>query len=664
MATSEVIKIKAGGYMMPVTLVYTDSRIEVNFNFNKILVDEFKNMSGAHWHGYDDERPRKIWSIANNQRNRFQLNYLQGKNPYAHYEQPLTPLPIIKRTRQGKEIDLYEHQKETVAFFLSRRQCIAAEEMGVGKTIAAIETMERSGVTDWWYVAPKGVIATIMRELRIWGSWMMPRLMTYDELRETMKKWRDGDTPPHGVIFDECQRIKTPTAQRSQAAKALADGIREHYGLEGYVILMSGTPAPKSPEDWWHLCEVACPGFLKEGDQHKFRKRLGLIVQKESQITGGVYPHLITWLNDENKCAICGKLKAEGPHDARMAVFNVDEFHEYKPSINEVAKLYRRMNGLVLVKMKKDCLDLPEKQYELVELKPNASTLRVAKAIAKVSPTVIQALTLLRELSDGFQYYDEKVGTETCPECNGLKIIRQPVPDHESCTRCKGVNYEECVDHVPTIFKDEEEVECPGCKGSGSVVKYERRVKVVDCPKDDLLRELLDRHEDVGRFIVYGGFEATIDKLVKGCLAKEWCVIREDGRGVIMLNADGSPINQSEIVGKTTGDKLLTLFQDMQEEYPKVVYVAQPESGGIGKTLTASPTAFYYSNSFNGEARSQSEDRHHRPGMDVNKGGWIIDCVHLPSDKKVLDNLKAKRNLELMSMGELTEAMSAVAERD
>src|SRR5262249_42566617 len=209
-----------------------------------------------------------------------------------------------------------------------------------------------------------------------WRSKVRPRLFTYEGLTREIKNWPEGKKAPHGVIFDEASRIKTPTAQRSQAALELANGIRADWGDEGYVILMSGTPAPKSPADWWFLNEVACPGFLREGTIEKFKQRIGLIVQKES-IQGGVYPQLITWKDDVNKCAQCGMLKSAPCHDPISLVTGGEhgEYHAFEPSVNEVELLYKRMLGLVLVKFKAACLDLPEKQYEVIRVKPDAPTL-------------------------------------------------------------------------------------------------------------------------------------------------------------------------------------------------------------------------------------------------------------------------------------------------
>ncbi len=76
----------------------------------------------------------------------------------------------------------------------------------------------------------------------------------------------------------------------------------------------------------------------------------------------------------------------------------------------------------------------------------------------------------------------------------------------------------------------------------------------------------------------------------------------------------------------------------------------------MGLTLTASPTIVFYSNDFNAESRIQAEDRIHRPGMDKTRGATIIDLIHLPSDEYVLDNLKKKKDLQNLTMGELKDA--------
>lgn len=84
----------------------------------------------------------------------------------------------------------------------------------------------------------------------------------------------------------------------------------------------------------------------------------------------------------------------------------------------------------------------------------------------------------------------------------------------------------------------------------------------------------------------------------------------------------------------------------------------------MGLTLTASPSIVYFSNDFNAESRIQSEDRIHRPGMDVNRGATIYDLIHLPTDRTVLENLKAKRVLQDMTLGALNDVLAQVGNED
>jgi len=89
----------------------------------------------------------------------------------------------------------------------------------------------------------------------------------------------------------------------------------------------------------------------------------------------------------------------------------------------------------------------------------------------------------------------------------------------------------------------------------------------------------------------------------------------------------------------------------------RVAFVSNPESGGMSLTLVEARMAVYWSNSWKPEYRGQSEDRIHRPGMDENLGCTIVDLIHLPSDRRVLDVIRDNRRLELMTMGEIMEGV-------
>jgi predicted nucleic-acid-binding Zn-ribbon protein len=411
---------------------------------------------------------------------------------------------------------------------------------------------------------------------------------------------------------------------------------------------MSGSPAPKDPTDWWHQCEVAMPGFIREGHIFKFKNRMCLM--KDAQGANGVYKELVTWLDNEKKCKKCGKFADDPCHTTGSNVFGNGSSvgpHMWEPSVNEIHNLYKRMTGLVLVKFKKDVLKfLPEKRYEVVNCPPSNSTIRTARVLSKTAKNVMTGMTMLRELSDGFQYVDVAVGKMTCPKCQGTKLEDQWFDPADPTRRLFDIQ------NIPNA--QVKKVSCEPCGGSGEVTKYERETQMVPCPKEDALIDLLDNHEDVGRVVIYAGFTGSIDRCVDICHRQGWTTIRVDARGWSIMDYNNNPVDNSDSI---------KVFQELKDEHPRVAFIGQPGAAGMGLTLTASPSIIYYSNDFNGENRIQSEDRIHRPGMDLNRGATIYDLIHLPSDLLVLKNLQKKRELQAMSMGELTAILEEGGER-
>ncbi len=652
------VSLKADTRMVKVTITKEEERLFFQFPFNKPLMAEIKEMEGAKYHGYDEHNPRKIWSIKDCDRNRFQLAYLANpggqdpKNPYFDYDKPLVKLTALPRT-------LYQHQLDLVAHGLTRHYCIFAAEMGTGKTLSAITLMELSNCHNWVWVGPKSALVSVKLEFKKWGSKITPIFVTYDGLKKMMTEWPAGKPAPHGVIFDESSRLKNPTAQRTIAARHLANSIRSEHGKYGYVILMSGSPAPKSPVDWWSQCEIAQPGFLKEGTLEKCKRRLAIIETRNAFEGGGSYPHLVTWKDDERKCNVCGLLPDDETHTAEIDVHaSTSTCHKYEPSKNEIHGLYQRMSGLVMVKFKKDCLDLPEKIYRLIELKPTRSILNAASAIVAKSSSSIQANLLLRELSDGFQYTETKDGEEQCPLCKGCKLATEvydtnrpdDTPSPEEFEKGRRYDETECDFVGPAIVAGTRNIACYHCSATGVVAHYTRGTTQIPTPKEDALRELLDEHDDVGRLVIYGGFTGSIERIVAICRKAQWDFIKVDGHG------------WATSLPATSAEGMINIFQNQQERHARVAFIGQPGAAGMGLTLTASPTIVYYSNDFNAESRIQSEDRIHRVGMNKLRGATIVDLVHLPSDQLVLNNLKKKRKLQDVSMGEL-QSLIAQAEQ-
>lgn len=623
------------------TLIRTPAKIEVTdgrvyfVQSAFALKDEIKAMKGSKWHGFEDENPRKIWSVLDCFRNQFQLGYLMGEDVYKWFDRPL-----VEHTY---ERPLMPHQCDMSNHGLTYHYQIWGAEMGVGKTLSAQEVIERSGVNYWYWVGPKTSLPNIQREFRKWSfdeTRAKIEYMTYERLVRVMDDWKPGNPLPQGVVYDESSKCKTDTSQRSKGAQKLSDMIRDTYGWDGYTILMSGTPSPKKPTDWWSQCEIAWPGFLREGSVKALKARLAF--QEQQTFDSGTFWKTTGWKDNILKCNKCGLLHAEGIHEIDVYGDN-EEYHEFEPSKNEVAYMFERLKGLVVVKHKKDCLTLPEKRYRKIVCKPSASILRLAKVIADSAPSAMTGGTLLRELSDGFQYRDVDDGTRPCNHCKDAcgEVDEWFDPDDEHRT------YQDIDMLAPerVAHLEKRRVRCPKCKGSCEIKKTKRIAREIPCPKETAFRGLLEECEETGRIVVFAGFTGSVDRCVNICHKEGWSVVRCDGRGFQVTNKDGNILTDSEA---------LDFWADL-ENNPEVAFVAHPESGGMSLTLVESRMSVYWSNSFKPEYRGQSEDRIHRKGMDENLGCTIVDLVHLPTDERVLQIIRENRKLELMTLGELVD---------
>lgn len=620
--------------------------LSIPYALKDLIVPEVKeSFEKVKWHGFDD-RPEKFWSFPETQRNIFRFLYYTGlQKPYEWYDHPLQLLPSTDGA--------YTHQTMLTSMIVQYRQVYIGSEMGTGKTRATFDALKYLKCPDVWWAAPKSALYSLMLEQEKWDFLSNIRFITYQGLTKIVDNWTKGEPPPRALILDESQRVKSAKAKCTNAARHLANAMRTTHGRDAVIVCLTGTPSPKSPVDHWSQAEIACPGFLREGHPDVFKRRLCLTVEATNNITGTTYPKLVTWWDDSNKCQTCGQLKGDPYHNMQY-YFKDGPYHKFTESINEVEKVSARLKGLMTVVLKRDVLkELPEKVYKTIYCTPSQSTVRQARMVVQMETRGAMALTILRELSDGFQYENIKCGEETCPVCDGTGTL----PD----SKYIGPEYDEFdlpnpdvnpEYFVPTI------VTCRCCDGTKVVPLYAKEAKQVATPKEQVLTDLLDEYADEGRMIVWAGFHGSIDRcedIIRRSKHK-WDAIIADGRGwrCSWANADGSKVKPHE---------MLKAFQN-RKYGRKIVYLGHPGAGGTGVTLTASTVAVYYSNDFNFENRAQSEDRGHRPGMDINKGFTVIDIVHLPSDQYVIDNLKRKMKLQAVSIGDLHTALNTVVSPD
>jgi len=358
-----LLKCKAGGYIVPVSVEPVDNNLVLTFPFNRAMLTEVKAMERNPGGGWDPVR--KVWVVANSRRNLFALDILVGGDMIARYDADINFTQHVD--------GFWSHQDRMKAFIDARHRCILAAEMRTGKTRPTLKAFYDSKWAECWWVAPKSALAGLPRELK---KFPLPngkelRTFSYEGFKREVK---NTSHVPGFLVFDECQKLKTPTSERSEMAQELSDTMAGAYGGDEFVIGLSGTPAPKDPSDWWNICEIIQPGFILEGDLNRFKRRYGVWEQREGAV-GQMYWHLVHW------------------------------------NIDEIDRMYNRLKPLVQVNLKKDCLDLPPIRYEIREFEPSVELMQVARTVLDTETHALTAINKLRQLSDGFMYvkeYDEE----------------------------------------------------------------------------------------------------------------------------------------------------------------------------------------------------------------------------------------------------------------
>jgi len=576
---------------VPSTILEESGELIFKFPYNLYLKDSIKGCEGAKF-----DPDTKAWRVKSpniSRRNFNVLGYISnGEIPNTNKE-PFSNLVVDPASINiTLPADLYQHQVDVIKFVTARKRVIIAHDMGLGKTRSIIELVRQLSdnkpllPNDFWVIAPKTPLKAWLYELPKWKCTAYPKLITCDQSK-IKDAILEATYPPRILVVDEASRFRNFNAKRTDYLNQLIRKMEEYHGEDNiYVILMTGTPAPKDPANWHALTELVSPGYLTERDANQLRNNIAVV---EKQEHGG---------------------------NTFMKVLSYD--------LEKVKKLYSRLTPLVHVRTKDQCLDLPKKIYTTINVEPDEYTMSLVRAVVENSPRVATTLIKIRQISDGFLYSN-------------------------------------------TINTSDPE---PSYTDVGGVKSYE----TIPCPKDEALVNILDSltEEDETRCVIWAGFTASVDKCTKLCLDSGWNVIRVDGRG---WSFHYSPVYMDQ---RTNGryktlsevekgfehkrypfDANQNQFQDNDLDVP-IAFVGNSDAGGQGITLTKSKVAVYYSNSFNAENRIQSEDRIYRIGT---RGANIIDLIHLPTDLMVLNNLKQKRDLQSLSMGQLIDEIK-YAERE
>lgn len=157
----------------------------------------------------------------------------------------------------------------------------------------------------------------------------------------------------------------------------------------------------------------------------------------------------------------------------------------------------------------------------------------------------------------------------------------------------------------------------------------------------DALMEVVNEASD--KTIIWCSYRADVQKVVDR--------LRKEGRRVVEYHGGTSVDDRTMAVWRFQGtgnpadplwpwgpDGIVPLEEQVDD------FVGTPHAGGYGITLTAAGTVIYYSNTYDLEKRSQSEDRAHRIGQ--TRSVTYVDLVSRGTvDEKILMSLANKQQL-------------------
>lgn len=345
-------------------------------------------------------------------------------------------------------------------------------------------------------------------------------------------------------VLDESQRFKNPAAVRT---KEMLKRRRRFPRRR----LMSGTPVTKAPFDVFSQFSFLDTSILRTDSYTAFKTEYGQMLPED---------HFLVKKLQKGAWA-----KKDGSASKRVPqILARDE--EGLPIYQNLDKLQRLIAKHSYRVLKKDCLDLPDKVYDVVpfEMTPRQQDIytRMQRELRADLLNVVGGL--------------EKAGKK-----HGLTMEEALLAGRELIVANKLVALAKLQQITCGYMKLEDK----------SVVRMFK--KVMDNPRNEALMSVVEDVE--GQMLFWAPHRDKVDQIIE-CLRAGF----DDAR---IIRFDGAVKKSERMQG----------VDDFQAGKARF-FVANPASAATGLTLTAGETAFYYSDSFNWEHRAQSEDRNHRIG--------------------------------------------------
>lgn len=530
-----------------------------------------------------------------------------------------TKKPIQEKLEYPFKTKPYQHQlncwrrskdEESFAFFM---------EMGTGKSKVLVDTIayqyDKGRIDSALIVAPKGCYmdfydehvpihmpAHVLYRMAYWTS--VPRKKEQEMLENIMKPGEDlkilimnveAFTTKRGTAFAEkflCSHRSMMAIDESTSIKHLTSArtknILKLRKMTKVRRIMSGDPTANSPLDIYSQVMFLDPHLLGFESYYTFKARFANLVRMNM---GG------------------------------RTFFQVAGYQ----NLDELALTIRPFSFII---KKDECLDLPPKVYqkrrvEMGTKQREAYEQMKANAIVVIENEIEKTAAFTSvEQADLFSELIAKP-KPTCKTCGRTENLVCADPFH--LLKFDGLTSEvsgmkmATADLVITQLQKLSQIACGFLKtDDGGIIEFD------DCPRLDALVELL---AELPKAVVWTNYRWNIAK-IESRLKKEF------GENSVVT-----------YFGDTTQDERKAAKKEFRDLDSSVrFFVANPATAKFGLTLVQANTAVYYSNSYDREERSQSEDRIHRIGQTQKCN--IVDLVVPGSvDEKILKCLINKQKI-------------------
>lgn len=358
------------------------------------------------------------------------------------------------------------------------------------------------------------------------------------------------------LVLDESSYIKNRTAKQTKAILAL----REHCQR---CVILNGTPITNSPLDLWSQMNVLSPKILQRDYKNFFSFRYEYCEMRSQRFGGRVFQQVASY--------------------------------------RRLDQLAKKIAPYVLRRLKKDCLDLPEKLYTTREVALTPESWKRYKELKQ---------DLLITLDSGDKQLEPNAAVRL------MRLVQLT----------SGILGGYIAGHAP---------------GGGSEIL------------DDPIGETQDLSDEKLKWLV--------EHLIENCQGKAvivWTRWRRE-RERIWDWCCQNALNKMEIYqlyggqDKKAREEAVTRFSSPIDKPWAAVLLAQPHAGGHGLNLIAASEAIYLSNDFALGVRLQSEDRCHRPGQ-VNPVTYVDVLATGPQGQRTIDHiifeaLRDKQNIATMT---------------